>query len=160
MKRYRRTDEQFRAAIADSTSIRQVALKLGMNPQGGGTYKCIHDFIRCQGVDTSHFTGQLWSKGKQVTLKRPTEDYLNNHQPIQSHKLRLRLLREKILEPKCSSCNLTEWQGKSIPLELDHVDGNHYDNSLSNLRLLCPNCHALTPTHAGKNKGKGKYQVK
>jgi len=39
-----------------------------------------------------------------------------------------------------------------IPLELDHIDGNHQNNALDNLRLLCPNCHSLTPTFRGKNK--------
>lgn len=42
--------------------------------------------------------------------------------------------------------------GQPIPLELDHIDGNHQNNALQNLRLLCPNCHALTPTFRDKNK--------
>ena len=41
--------------------------------------------------------------------------------------------------------------GGSIPLELDHVDGDRTNNLLCNLRLVCPNCHALTPTYRGRN---------
>ena len=43
-----------------------------------------------------------------------------------------------------------------MPLEIDHVNGNYADNSPANLRLLCPNCHALTPTFKGLNRGNGR----
>lgn len=58
---------------------------------------------------------------------------------------------------QCEMCKLTEWQGKIIPIELDHRDGNSENNSLSNLRLLCPNCHAQTPTYKSKNRGNGRH---
>lgn len=57
---------------------------------------------------------------------------------------------------KCSSCENTHWLGVKIPIELDHIDGNHKNNNLENLRLLCPNCHAITPTYKSKNKGNGR----
>ena len=47
-----------------------------------------------------------------------------------------------------SAEELSEWMGKPIPLELHHKDGNHYNNDLSNLEILCPNCHAQTDNYS------------
>jgi len=58
---------------------------------------------------------------------------------------------------RCEVCSLQEWMGSPIPIEMDHIDGNHSNNLLSNLRLLCPNCHAQTDTWKSKNKGKGRF---
>lgn len=63
-----------------------------------------------------------------------------------------RLLLE--LGHRCELCQLAEWCGQKIPIEIDHVDGNPDNNVRNNLRLLCPNCHAQQPTHAGANAGK------
>lgn len=46
----------------------------------------------------------------------------------------------------CLMCSITEWNGSTITLELDHIDGNTKNNSRNNLRCLCPNCHSQTPT--------------
>ena len=72
--------------------------------------------------------------------------------PIQSDRLRRRLIDEGVPERRCCGCKLDTWLDQPIPLELDHIDGNHQNNALDNLRLLCPNCHSLTPTFRGKNK--------
>lgn len=57
---------------------------------------------------------------------------------------------------KCQICNKSEWQGQPMPLVLDHISGNPYDNSLTNLRVICHNCNAQTPTFTGRNKGNGR----
>lgn len=75
------------------------------------------------------------------------------HPQYQSNNLRKRLIAENVFEHRCSSCSLTEWLGKPIPLELEHIDGDHTNHLLHNITLLCPNCHALTDTYRGKNKG-------
>ena len=56
----------------------------------------------------------------------------------------------------CSVCNIVEWNGKKIVLEVDHVDGNADNNMPDNLRLICPNCHSQTETYNGANKGNGR----
>jgi hypothetical protein len=72
-----------------------------------------------------------------------------------SHSLKRFLLKES--GHKCWRCNNTEWNNLPIALELEHIDGNSSNNILSNLELLCPNCHAQTSTYKGRNKGNGRH---
>jgi|GEM_PF-2808991 hypothetical protein len=64
------------------------------------------------------------------------------------------LLRER--GRVCQVCGLTEWLGEPIPLVVDHIDGNAYNGAKENLRLICPNCDALTLTYRGRNHGRGR----
>jgi hypothetical protein len=57
----------------------------------------------------------------------------------------------------CSICNLTEWRGKPIPLVCDHIDGNHENYSIANLRLVCGNCDMQSPTYCNRNYGNGRH---
>lgn len=99
------------------------------------------------------YSGNKSRKGLQRTENyKNVEEYLFNGSLIQSHKLKLKLIRENIFEHKCQRCGLHEWEGVEIPLELDHIDGQPFNNELLNLRLLCPNCHALTDTYRSKNR--------
>lgn len=56
----------------------------------------------------------------------------------------------------CSVCGIDEWMGQRIPLEVDHINGDPYDDRAENLRMICPNCHAQTPSFKGGNKGSGR----
>jgi hypothetical protein len=51
---------------------------------------------------------------------------------------------------RCESCQLTEWLGGAIPIELHHMDGDPENNAPENLQVVCPNCHALTQNYCGK----------
>lgn len=151
MRSKRYTEEKLRETVTSSFTHAQVLRKLGIVP-AGGNYWSLHKYIKKFNIDISHFKLQGHNKGKKFGNKRPIMDYLTNKQSITSHALRLRLIKEKIFKEECSECHLDQWMNQKISLELDHIDGNHQNNSLSNLRILCPNCHSLTPTHRNKNK--------
>ena len=149
---YKSTDVEFINAINSSQSIREVLMKLNLKA-AGGNYKCFHKRIKELNLSIEHFTDpKSWNKGKTFGPKRHIEEYLSNEFPIQSYKLKQRLITEGYKQHKCECCGITEWMGQPTPIELDHINGVHTDNRLENLRLLCPNCHAQTDTYRGKNK--------
>jgi len=148
---YKYTDDQLIEAVKTSTSIRQVLSKLGLK-EAGGNYSCTKNKINKMNLSTDHFTGMRWNKGKSLGPKRPIEDYLSNKHGIQSFKLKIRLIKEGYKDHRCEICGITEWNGEPAPIELDHIDGNHSNNNINNLRIVCPNCHAQTDTYRGKNK--------
>ena len=57
----------------------------------------------------------------------------------------------------CWKCNNSTWNDQPIPLEIEHIDGHSENNSLENLSILCPNCHAQTPTYKNRNMGNGRH---
>ena len=147
------TRVELKEAIRASPSIAAALRKLGLVPKGGN-YATLRRAIERLDLDVSHMTGQGGNKGKKFGPKRPISDYLSNRKEIQSYKLKNRLLLEGIMKPQCVKCRRITWNNRPIPLELDHRNGDNADNRLGNLRLLCPNCHAQTPTYRGKNMGK------
>ncbi len=58
--------------------------------------------------------------------------------------------------PRCHICQNDTWMEKPIGLILDHIDGDHANNSIENLRLVCGNCDMQLPTYKSKNRGKGR----
>ncbi len=146
------TDESLRDAVVSSRSTAQVLRRLGLRP-AGGNYALVQRRIAKLTLSTAHWTRQGYLKGQRNlhAPKLPLDKILRKGSSYQSNKLRKRLLSEGVLAPICSDCGLAAWQGRPIPLELDHIDGDRTNNALANLRLVCPNCHALTSTYRGRN---------
>ena len=150
--------EQLTKAAKESYSAAEAARKLGI-VDFGSTLTRIRKKISDNNIDISHWTGQLWSKGKTAlddARIRNTEDIFIENSKATPHYVRTLILKKNLLDYRCVSCdNDGTWLGKKINLELDHVNGNSKDNRLSNLRWLCPNCHSQTETYCGKNINKG-----
>lgn len=152
------TDQQLEHAVKNSKSLRQVLLALNLRP-AGGNYDQVKRYIQKARLNTDHFTGQGWNKGMRGigVYRTKLTDVLVKGSHYQSFKLKKRLFKEGLKTPYCEECG---WAKRAIdgrlPLELDHINGDKYDNRIENLRILCPNCHSLKPTDRGRNKKTGR----
>jgi hypothetical protein len=157
MKKRSWTKEQLYQAAGEAKSIRQVLRLLRLTP-AGGNYEQIKKYIKEYSLDVSHFKGKTWNRGLRGmgVPKRPLNQILIYGSDFQSYKLKLRLFAAKLKPEYCEQCG---WAQRTtdgrLPLELDHINGDRMDNRLENLRILCPNCHSLTPTYRARNKRKG-----
>ncbi|GAB3954370.1 HNH endonuclease family protein [Streptomyces sparsus] len=143
----RHTESRLRKAVADSTSTAGVLRHLGISPVGGN-HAHIGRRLTALGISTDHFTGRSHS-GRRVrrsplVLGSPTDGR------APGERLRRALLSIGVPET-CAECRTGPvWNGRPLRLQVDHVNGDWWDNRPLNLRLLCPNCHAVTDTFRGR----------
>lgn len=135
------SEREFREAVQSSTSRSEVLRKLDQRVSSSAI-RSVNRRISDLSLSIDHFNNPEPSRPRELS------EYLKDKgPPIGSSVLRIRLLRENRLPNKCSICALpSEWMGARLTLELDHINGNHRDNRIENLRLLCPNCHSQQPT--------------
>lgn len=149
------TEEKIKIAVTSSISIAN-ALQLMEMSVTTANYRAFHKAVKKYNLDTSHFLGQahLKNQNRNIGTTIPLDNILikNSSYASIAH-LKKRLLKNKLLTYQCYDCELTEWRGKPISLQLDHINGISNDHRIENLRLLCPNCHSQTDTFAGKNIG-------
>ncbi|MFJ4097217.1 HNH endonuclease signature motif containing protein [Kitasatospora sp. NPDC089913] len=149
------TRELLQEAVDVSHSVAGVVRHLHLR-QAGGTQAHIGRRIKALGIDTSHFTGQAHHRGKHST-KRLSPEQILVQRPPEAKRLpgaRIRAALAELGRPElCEGCGTgPEWQGRPMTLEVDHINGDWSDNRPDNLRLLCPNCHAVTDTYCGRNR--------
>ena len=135
------TKEQLCEAVLNSKSITGVLNYLKLNVSGSN-HKKIKELIETFNIDTTHFITNL-----EFNQKLQLEEILTENSNYQSAKLKNRLIKENLKKDICEICGCSnEWNGKPLTLQLDHINGNHHDNRLENLRIICPNCHSQTET--------------
>lgn len=149
-KVYNLKDEDFKELIQNSYSFAECARKIGLSVNGKNA--TIQIKKRCEelGLSLEHFNPM---KAAHERTKQSLEEILIKDSNYRnSDRLKKRLIKENILQYKCAICgNEGEWNGLPLSLQLDHINGNHFDNRIENLRILCPNCHSQTNTYSGKN---------
>lgn len=150
-KVYNFSDEEFTEIVKGSYSFCECCKKFGLSPNGANGTKQIKKRCEELGITTDHF--KLFGRNT-TNNKRELDDILVEHSTYANNpRLKERLIKEGLLENKCAICgNIGEWMGKALTLQLDHINGEHTDNRIENLRILCPNCHTQTETYGSKSR--------
>lgn len=149
------TKEKLQPLVDVSTSFADLARRLGLAPIGSNTTNLSH---RCKqhGIDTSHFSGQAHMRGRAARNRQSADDILvvgtKERGRIDASVL-TRALLEKGVEYRCSVCDMEpEWLGKPLRFQVDHKDGQYWNNTQNNLRFICPNCHTQTDNWGKKSR--------
>jgi 5-methylcytosine-specific restriction endonuclease McrA len=153
-KIYELTDEQFIELIKNSGNIAEVLFKLGCSVKGNSWgYSQVKQRMTDLNIGYDLFKGKKAAIEINQFCKRLDRDLILRENCRHSRQaLRRHIISNKLLPYKCAICGVTEWNGKTLSLEIDHINGINNDNRLENLRFLCPNCHSQTSTYGSRNR--------
>ena len=144
------TKEVMQEALENAYSIAEVCRNLNLKPVGGN-YNTIHKYCKLYDIDLSHLTGQNWKVNFNLVECKNSdslEKMLQENTNVHSSHLREKLIASKLKINVCEVCGCGDsWQNKPITLQLHHVNGDHFDNRIENLQILCPNCHSQAEGH-------------
>lgn len=136
-------------AIKTHKNLNQVCKFLGKRPVNNN-YKFLKRIIEKYSIDISHFNKTIEYVTPEKRYK--DEEVFCENSPLSTNNIKKRLFTSGLKEKRCECCGNTEWNGKSIPLQVHHINGDNTDNRIENLQILCPNCHAQTDNYCGASK--------
>lgn len=146
------SDEDFKEIVLSSSSMREVALKLGYTSHSGSNGQRIRKRIDELSISTDHF-----SLSNRRPIKRTKDNIFIENSTADQKTLRKYYKEGEYTEYVCAICGQKpEWNNKPMSLILDHINGKNKDDRLENLRWVCPNCNSQLPTTGSRN---WKYQM-
>lgn len=152
-KIYKLSDEQFVELLKNSSTISEVLFKLGYSVKGNSWgFAKIRQRMSDLNLDGSVFKGKSPITKYGSLHKVNASDILQPNCKHARSVLRRYVIKNNLIPYRCAICGCVEWQGRTLSLELDHINGINNDNRIENLRFLCPNCHSQTTTYGSRNQ--------
>lgn len=150
--------DKIKEAVKSSINLSEVLEKLGI-PRQGNNGTTLRKILESNNIDYSHFTGR--ARYYRPSKISNIDNYLNNSVKVSTVLLKRLLFKKGLKENRCEVCGISSWNGKLLNCQLHHINGNHLDNRLENLQILCPNCHSQTDNYCRnantKDKNTNKY---
>lgn len=140
------SNEDFINIVKNSNTYSDVLRKCGYKNIGNTT--TIKKRIALLNLSVEHFVKYIIPTQNKIPL---SEILVENSTYNHNNEIKFKLINELNWEYKCKICGINEYNGKKLSLELDHINGNNKDNRITNLQILCPNCHSQTNTFRGRN---------
>lgn len=140
-----------------SESMVEVLRHIGVDPYSGN-HKTLHQRIREDGLRLDLLEQNRRAARRKQLLRLNSEKLSDSEVFVEGSTydrkhIKRRIIERELLPLICAECGVgTEYNGKPLVLQLDHINGKNRDHRLENLRFLCPNCHSQTTTFASKNK--------
>ena len=145
--------EKLEQLVKECNSFREILEKQG-KAVSGDSVKLLKSKL------DSYKISYLFIKEKEIKKQIPLQEILVENSNYKSSDLKKRLIKEGLKEDICEICGCTNiWNNNPLTLQLDHINGNHHDNRIENLRIICPNCHSQTETFCNKRSKKHNYCI-
>lgn len=142
------SEDEFIHKVKCSNSLTDLMRNLNYSVQSGRSRNKIQKKINDLNLNTDHFNKKYKTKVNSVN----NNNVLIKHSKHSNNFVKKIILKDDLIQYACNKCGLLDkWNGMTITLQLDHINGDNKDNRLENLRFLCPNCHSQTQTYGSKN---------
>lgn len=139
--------------VNESNSLFEILIKQGIKCTNENI-EILKDELEEHGIDYTNLPI------KTIFQKQPLEEILVEDSNYDSSKLKKRLIEAGLKEERCEICGVgNEWNGKPLTLQIHHINGNHRDNRIDNLQILCPNCHSQTVNYKGRKNKQSNYCI-
>lgn len=151
-KVYSISDKEFIDLIKSNYTYSDCLRKLNLSISGSASRSTIKRRIKELNINIDHFNKYINNNVSKKQRIISDKDLFKLNSFSCTSVVKRRILKDNLIKYKCSICgNEGKWNNKDLSLQLDHINGNRFDNRLENLRFLCPNCHAQTETFGSKN---------
>lgn len=152
--------DRVKSLVPICENYNQVCRGMGWTKATNERYRRLKQIVKENNLDITHFTTESFRETQPKKDAKETLLTRLNKGTLYATSLKERIINAQLKERKCECCGNRDWNGKPIPLQIHHRNGDRTDNRLENLQILCPNCHAQTENYCGGNQQKRQHTRK